>query len=142
MTTRNEDDNDENNGKYCALFCFISTYCIILNLTVIIFSSRSHDSTHPVAAAIGSPISMVLSSLPSLISTSGSKLINDDAIEAINQDIFPFGYVVTPNKFKARPFWQEIRNTRRCRTGSQRLARNRLQSCVDQNGRLHKRLQL
>ena len=60
MTTRNEDDDDENNGKYCALFCFTSTYCIIPNLTHTVFSSRSHDSARPVAAAIG--ISMMLPS--------------------------------------------------------------------------------
>jgi hydroxymethylpyrimidine kinase/phosphomethylpyrimidine kinase len=41
---------------------------------------------------------------PVMISTSGSKLINDDAIEAMIQNIFPFADVVTPNKFEAEAF--------------------------------------
>jgi hypothetical protein len=56
MTTRNEDDDDENDGKYCALLCLISTYCIILNLTHTVFSSISHDSARPITAAIGIPM--------------------------------------------------------------------------------------
>ena len=36
-----------------------------------------------------------------MISTSGSKLIDDEAKEAIIQHIFPFVDLVTPNKFEA-----------------------------------------
>jgi thiamine-phosphate diphosphorylase len=38
---------------------------------------------------------------PVMISTSGSKLLEDDAIEAMIQHIFPLADVVTPNKFEA-----------------------------------------
>ena len=38
---------------------------------------------------------------PVMISTSGSKLIDDDAIEAMVRDIFPLADIVTPNKFEA-----------------------------------------
>jgi hypothetical protein len=38
MMRRKEDDDDKNNSKYCALFCLISAYCIILNLACTVFS--------------------------------------------------------------------------------------------------------
>lgn len=38
---------------------------------------------------------------PVMISTSGSKLIDDDAIDAMIKNIFPLADVVTPNKFEA-----------------------------------------
>ena len=38
---------------------------------------------------------------PVMISTSGHKLIQDDAKEAIINDVFPYVDVVTPNKFEA-----------------------------------------
>ena len=36
---------------------------------------------------------------PVMISTSGSKLIDDDAVDAMINNIFPYADVVTPNKF-------------------------------------------
>jgi hydroxymethylpyrimidine kinase/phosphomethylpyrimidine kinase len=38
---------------------------------------------------------------PVMITSSGSKLLDDDAIEAMIQNIFPFADIVTPNKFEA-----------------------------------------
>ncbi|KAL3913986.1 MAG: hypothetical protein SGARI_000365 [Bacillariaceae sp.] len=38
---------------------------------------------------------------PVMISTSGSKLLEDDAIEAMIENIFPLADVITPNKFEA-----------------------------------------
>jgi len=38
---------------------------------------------------------------PVMISTSGSKLIDDDAVQAIVKNVFPYADVVTPNKFEA-----------------------------------------
>eukprot|EP00526_Cylindrotheca_closterium_P005887 CAMPEP_0113645278 /NCGR_PEP_ID=MMETSP0017_2-20120614/23857_1 /TAXON_ID=2856 /ORGANISM="Cylindrotheca closterium" /LENGTH=563 /DNA_ID=CAMNT_0000556987 /DNA_START=67 /DNA_END=1758 /DNA_ORIENTATION=+ /assembly_acc=CAM_ASM_000147 len=38
---------------------------------------------------------------PVMISTSGSKLIDDDAVHAIIKNVFPYADVVTPNKFEA-----------------------------------------
>jgi len=38
---------------------------------------------------------------PVMISTSGSKLLEDDAIEAMIEHIFPYADVITPNKFEA-----------------------------------------
>jgi hydroxymethylpyrimidine/phosphomethylpyrimidine kinase len=39
---------------------------------------------------------------PVMISTSGSKLIEDDAVEAMIQHVFPHADVLTPNKFEAQ----------------------------------------
>jgi hydroxymethylpyrimidine kinase/phosphomethylpyrimidine kinase/thiamine-phosphate diphosphorylase len=38
---------------------------------------------------------------PVMISTSGSKLLDDDAVDAMIQHVFPLADVVTPNKFEA-----------------------------------------
>lgn len=38
---------------------------------------------------------------PVMISTSGSKLLDDDAVDAIVQNIFPLADIITPNKFEA-----------------------------------------
>jgi hydroxymethylpyrimidine kinase/phosphomethylpyrimidine kinase len=38
---------------------------------------------------------------PVMISTSGSKLLEDDAIDAMIQNIFPLADIITPNKFEA-----------------------------------------
>lgn len=38
---------------------------------------------------------------PVMISTSGSRLLEDDAVDAMIQNIFPFADVITPNKFEA-----------------------------------------
>ncbi|OEU20712.1 phosphomethylpyrimidine kinase, partial [Fragilariopsis cylindrus CCMP1102] len=38
---------------------------------------------------------------PVMISTSGSKLLDDDAVEAMIEHIFPFADIITPNKFEA-----------------------------------------
>jgi len=38
---------------------------------------------------------------PVMISTSGSKLLEDDAIEAMIENIFPLADIITPNKFEA-----------------------------------------
>lgn len=38
---------------------------------------------------------------PVMISTSGSKLLDDDAVEAMIQNVFPLADVITPNKFEA-----------------------------------------
>jgi hydroxymethylpyrimidine kinase/phosphomethylpyrimidine kinase len=48
---------------------------------------------------------------PVMISTSGSKLIDDDAIDAIVQNIFPLADVVTPNKFEAEALLKRKLNT-------------------------------
>lgn len=47
----------------------------------------------------GSRVWVVLD--PVMISTSGSKLIDDDAVDAIIKNVFPYADVVTPNKFEA-----------------------------------------
>lgn len=39
---------------------------------------------------------------PMMISTSGSKLISDDAIETLCRDLMPLASVVTPNRFEAQ----------------------------------------
>jgi hydroxymethylpyrimidine kinase/phosphomethylpyrimidine kinase/thiamine-phosphate diphosphorylase len=38
---------------------------------------------------------------PVMISTSGSKLLDDDAVDAMIEHIFPFSDIITPNKFEA-----------------------------------------
>lgn len=38
---------------------------------------------------------------PVMISTSGSKLVDDDAVDAMIQTIFPLADIITPNKFEA-----------------------------------------
>nr|CDL66817.1 unnamed protein product [uncultured bacterium] len=38
---------------------------------------------------------------PVMVSTSGSKLIADDAIETIKRDLFPIAEILTPNRFEA-----------------------------------------
>lgn len=38
---------------------------------------------------------------PVMISTSGSKLLDDDAVEAMIEHIFPLADIITPNKFEA-----------------------------------------
>lgn len=38
---------------------------------------------------------------PVMISTSGSKLLDDDAVDAMIQNIFPLADIITPNKFEA-----------------------------------------
>ncbi len=38
---------------------------------------------------------------PVMISTSGSKLLDDDAVEAMIEHVFPYADVITPNKFEA-----------------------------------------
>lgn len=38
---------------------------------------------------------------PVMISTSGSKLLDDDAIQAMIDNVFPYADVITPNKFEA-----------------------------------------
>lgn len=43
---------------------------------------------------------------PVMISTSGAKLIDDDAIEAMVKEIFPLADIVTPNKFEAEALLQ------------------------------------
>ncbi|KAL3940951.1 MAG: hypothetical protein SGBAC_004604 [Bacillariaceae sp.] len=50
-------------------------------------------------ASNGSRVWVVLD--PVMISTSGSKLIDDDAVDAIVKNVFPYADVVTPNKFEA-----------------------------------------
>ncbi len=48
---------------------------------------------------------------PVMISTSGHKLIQDDAKQAIIQSVFPFVDVVTPNKFEAEELLGRTLNT-------------------------------
>lgn len=43
---------------------------------------------------------------PVMISTSGSKLLDDDAVEAMIEHIFPYADVITPNKFEAEGLLQ------------------------------------
>ena len=43
---------------------------------------------------------------PVMISTSGSKLLDDDAVEALIENIFPYADVITPNKFEAEALLQ------------------------------------
>ena len=38
---------------------------------------------------------------PVMISTSGSKLLDDDAVDAMIEHIFPYADIITPNKFEA-----------------------------------------
>lgn len=48
---------------------------------------------------------------PVMISTSGHKLIQDDAKQAIIQSVFPFVDIVTPNKFEAEELLGRTLNT-------------------------------
>jgi hydroxymethylpyrimidine kinase/phosphomethylpyrimidine kinase/thiamine-phosphate diphosphorylase len=43
---------------------------------------------------------------PVMISTSGSKLLEDDAIEAMIEHVFPYADIITPNKFEAEALLQ------------------------------------
>lgn len=43
---------------------------------------------------------------PVMISTSGSKLLDDDAVEAMIEHIFPYADIITPNKFEAEDLLQ------------------------------------
>ena len=43
---------------------------------------------------------------PVMISTSGSKLLDDDAVEAMIEHIFPYADIITPNKFEAEALLQ------------------------------------
>ncbi len=43
---------------------------------------------------------------PVMISTSGSKLLDDDAVDAMIQYIFPLADIITPNKFEAEALLQ------------------------------------
>lgn len=42
---------------------------------------------------------------PVMVATSGSKLISDDAIEALKQELFPLATVITPNIPEAEEIW-------------------------------------
>lgn len=48
---------------------------------------------------------------PVMISTSGSKLIDDEAVDAIVQNIFPYADIVTPNKYEAEALLKRKLNT-------------------------------
>eukprot|EP00534_Pseudo-nitzschia_fraudulenta_P000514 CAMPEP_0201130274 /NCGR_PEP_ID=MMETSP0850-20130426/39325_1 /ASSEMBLY_ACC=CAM_ASM_000622 /TAXON_ID=183588 /ORGANISM="Pseudo-nitzschia fraudulenta, Strain WWA7" /LENGTH=614 /DNA_ID=CAMNT_0047399991 /DNA_START=117 /DNA_END=1961 /DNA_ORIENTATION=- len=43
---------------------------------------------------------------PVMISTSGSKLLDDDAVNAMIEHIFPYADIITPNKFEAEALLQ------------------------------------
>eukprot|EP00980_Cylindrotheca_fusiformis_P019847 scaffold6966_cov112-Cylindrotheca_fusiformis.AAC.25 len=59
---------------------------------------------------------------PVMISTSGSKLLDDDAIEAIAQNLFPYADIVTPNKFEAEALLnRKLRTPKDVEQGAQDL---------------------
>lgn len=59
---------------------------------------------------------------PVMISTSGSKLIDDDAVEAMIRDIFPLADVITPNKYEAEALLKrELRTPKDVELGAKDL---------------------
>ena len=72
---------------------------------------------------------------PVMISTSGSKLIDDDAIEAMIQNIFPLADVVTPNKFEAEALLgRELKTPRDIEQGAKELLSKGCKSVLIKGG--------
>ena len=59
---------------------------------------------------------------PVMISTSGSKLLDDDAVDAMIQNVFPQADVITPNKFEAEALLhRELKTPQDIETGAKEL---------------------
>jgi hydroxymethylpyrimidine kinase/phosphomethylpyrimidine kinase/thiamine-phosphate diphosphorylase len=72
---------------------------------------------------------------PVMISTSGSKLLEDDAIEAMIEHIFPLADVVTPNKFEAEALLgQTLRTPTDVQEGAKKLLKMGCRSVLIKGG--------
>jgi hydroxymethylpyrimidine kinase/phosphomethylpyrimidine kinase len=72
---------------------------------------------------------------PVMISTSGSKLLDDDAIDAMIQSIFPLADVVTPNKFEAEALLgRELKTPQDVEQGARDLLKMGCQSVLIKGG--------
>ena len=93
---------------------------------------------HPVATKIGMLFSKEIASTtaqllsaheaqnivldPVMVSTSGHKLIADDAIETIKEELFPLALIATPNKFEAELLSGiKITSPEKCQEAAERI---------------------
>lgn len=72
---------------------------------------------------------------PVMISTSGSKLLDDDAIDAMIEHVFPYADVITPNKFEAEALLKrKLLTTKDIEDGARELLKMKCGSVLIKGG--------